>query len=63
MSTVLIVVEQRPDGHLRKATLHALFAGQQLAKLTGASLLLVHVAVGAAIGFLTAKAQGIREGS
>ena len=34
MSNVLIVAEQA-QGHLRKATLHALTAGRELAKRTG----------------------------
>ncbi len=42
MPTVLIVAEQQPDGHLRKATLNALSAGKALAQKVGAEL---HVAV------------------
>jgi electron transfer flavoprotein alpha subunit len=42
MSTVLIVAEQQPDGHLRKATLHAVAAGRDLAQKSGAAL---HLAV------------------
>ena len=42
MSIVLIIAEQQPDGSLRKATLNALAAGQQLAQKSGAEL---HVAV------------------
>src|SRR2546430_2461895 len=42
MSTVLIVAEAQPDGKLRKASLHALGAGAQLAKKVGAEL---HVAL------------------
>ncbi|MBV8463288.1 MAG: hypothetical protein JO368_08345, partial [Acidimicrobiales bacterium] len=42
MSTVLIVAEAQPDGHLRKATLHAVGAGKDLAKKAGAQL---HLAV------------------
>ena len=42
MSTVLIVAESQPDGHLRKATLNALAAGKDLARKTGAAL---HLAV------------------
>src|SRR5215469_8033466 len=42
MSTVLIVAESQPDGKLRKATLHAISAGKDLAKKTGAAL---HLAV------------------
>lgn len=42
MPIVLIVAEQQPDGQLRKATLHALTAGAQLAQKTGGEL---HVAV------------------
>jgi electron transfer flavoprotein alpha subunit len=38
MATVLIVAEQQPDGALRKATLNALTAGQQLAQKAGAAL-------------------------
>src|SRR5215470_11101705 len=38
MSTVLIVAEAQPDGHLRKATLHAISAGKDLAQKTGAPL-------------------------
>jgi electron transfer flavoprotein alpha subunit len=38
MALILIVVEGQPDGKLRKATLNALTAGSQLAKLTGAEL-------------------------
>jgi len=42
MSVVLIVAERQPDGQLRKATLHAVAAGQQLAKKAGAEL---HLAI------------------
>ena len=42
MSTVLIGAEAQPDGHLRKATLHAIAAGKDLAKKAGAQL---HLAV------------------
>jgi electron transfer flavoprotein alpha subunit len=38
MSNVLIVVEAQPDGSLRKATLNALTAGQQIASKTGGEL-------------------------
>ena len=38
MPVVLIVAEQQPDGHLRKATLNALTAGAQLAQKAGAEL-------------------------
>jgi len=38
MSNVLIVAEQQPDGQLRKATLNALTAGQQLAQKSGGEL-------------------------
>ncbi len=38
MPIVLIVAEQQPDGKLRKATYHALGAGQQLASKVGAEL-------------------------
>lgn len=38
MPTVLIVAEQQPDGALRKATLNAITAGQQLAQKAGADL-------------------------
>src|SRR5262249_49698361 len=38
MAIVLIVVEGQPDGKLRKASLNALTAGAQLAKLTGSEL-------------------------
>jgi electron transfer flavoprotein alpha subunit len=41
MPIVLIVAEQQPDGNLRKATLHAMGAGQQLARKAGAELHLV----------------------
>jgi len=41
MSIVLIVAEQQPDGHLRKATLNAVAAGKQLADKAGAELHLV----------------------
>lgn len=44
MSTVLIVAEAQPDGHLRKATLHAIAAGKDLAQKTGAQLHLAVVA-------------------
>ncbi|HET9156768.1 MAG TPA: electron transfer flavoprotein subunit alpha/FixB family protein, partial [Myxococcaceae bacterium] len=44
MSTVLIVAEAQPDGHLRKATFHALAAGKDLAQKTGAALHLVVLA-------------------
>jgi electron transfer flavoprotein alpha subunit len=42
MPIVLIVAEQQPDGALRKATLHAMAAGQQLTEKAGAEL---HVVV------------------
>ncbi|MGQ0506048.1 MAG: electron transfer flavoprotein subunit alpha/FixB family protein [Myxococcaceae bacterium] len=38
MATVLIVAELQPDGKLRKASLHALGAGAQLAQKVGAEL-------------------------
>ncbi len=38
MPIVLIVAEQQPDGNLRKATLNAVGAGQQLAEKAGAEL-------------------------
>jgi electron transfer flavoprotein alpha subunit len=38
MGNVLIFVEANPDGSLRKATLNAITAGQQLAKATGGEL-------------------------
>ena len=41
MSLVLIVAEQQPDGALRKATLHAVGAGKQLAEKVGGELHLV----------------------
>ena len=41
MSIVLIVAEQQPDGHLRKASLNAVSAGKQLADKVGAELHLV----------------------
>src|SRR5688500_9468847 len=42
MPIVLIVAEQQPDGALRKATLHAVTAGKQLAEKASAEL---HLAV------------------
>ena len=42
MPIVLIVAEQQPDGNLRKATLNAITAGQQLAEKAGAEL---HIAL------------------
>src|SRR5262252_7582251 len=42
MPTILIIAEQQPDGKLRKATLHALAAGRQLAEKTSSEL---HMAV------------------
>jgi electron transfer flavoprotein alpha subunit len=42
MSTVLIVAETQPDGHLRKATFHGIAAGKDLAAKAGAAL---HLAV------------------
>jgi electron transfer flavoprotein alpha subunit len=42
MSVVLIVAEQQPDGKLRKATLHAITAGKELAQKVGGEL---HLAV------------------
>ena len=42
MSVVLIVAESQPDGQLRKATLHAVAAGADLAAKSGAEL---HLAV------------------
>jgi electron transfer flavoprotein alpha subunit len=41
MPIILIVAEQQPDGHLRKATLHAVGAGRALAEKAGAELHLV----------------------
>jgi electron transfer flavoprotein alpha subunit len=41
MPTVLIIAEQQPDGHLRKATLNAISAGKSLADKAGAELHLV----------------------
>ena len=38
MATVLILIEQQPDGKIRKASLHALSAGADLAKKAGAQL-------------------------
>ena len=38
MAIVLMVAEQQPDGHLRKATLNALAAGKLLAEKAGAEL-------------------------
>jgi electron transfer flavoprotein alpha subunit len=48
MPIVLIVAEQQPDGKLRKATHHALAAGQQLAAKAGAELHAVVLAKDAA---------------
>ncbi|MFP2925301.1 electron transfer flavoprotein subunit alpha/FixB family protein [Pyxidicoccus sp. 3LG] len=42
MPTVLIIAEQQPDGHLRKATLNAITAGKQLADKAGGEL---HIAL------------------
>ncbi|MGO9065730.1 MAG: electron transfer flavoprotein subunit alpha/FixB family protein [Myxococcaceae bacterium] len=42
MSVVLIIAERQPDGQLRKATLHAVVAGADLAAKAGAEL---HLAV------------------
>ncbi|QSQ13366.1 electron transfer flavoprotein subunit alpha/FixB family protein [Myxococcus landrumensis] len=42
MPIVLIVAEQQPDGHLRKASLNAIGAGKQLADKAGAEL---HIAI------------------
>lgn len=42
MPIVLIVAEQQPDGHLRKASLNAITAGKQLADKAGAEL---HIAI------------------
>jgi electron transfer flavoprotein alpha subunit len=44
MPAVLIVVERQPDGQLRKATLHAVAAGADLAAKSGAELHLAVVA-------------------
>jgi electron transfer flavoprotein alpha subunit len=44
MSVILMVAEQQADGQLRKATLHALTAGQQLAQKAGAELHVVLLA-------------------
>jgi electron transfer flavoprotein alpha subunit len=40
--SILIVAEQQPDGHLRKATLHAIAAAKQLAQVAPGEL---HIAV------------------
>jgi electron transfer flavoprotein alpha subunit len=42
MSTILIVAEAQPDGHLRKASLNAIAAGRDLARKVGGPL---HLAV------------------
>jgi electron transfer flavoprotein alpha subunit len=48
MPIVLIVAEQQPDGKLRKATLHGMAAGKQLADKAGAELHAVVLAKDAA---------------
>ncbi|MHB8879539.1 MAG: electron transfer flavoprotein subunit alpha/FixB family protein [Myxococcaceae bacterium] len=53
MPIVLIVAEQQPDGHLRKATLNAIAAGKQLAQKTGAELHVV--ALGKDVAALAAE--------
>jgi len=60
MSNVLIVVEAQPDGSLRKATLNALTAGQQLASKTGGELHAVVLAKDAAALANTVKEYGVK---
>ena len=56
MPIVLIFAESQPDGSIRKASLHALAAGAQLAARTGAELHAVVLAKDA-----TALANGVKE--
>lgn len=60
MPTVLIFVEAQPDGNLRKASLHALAAGAQLAQATGADLHGVVLAKDAAKLADTVKSYGLK---
>jgi electron transfer flavoprotein alpha subunit len=66
MPVVLIIAEQQPDGKLRKATLHALSAGRQLAEKTGSELqvaVLAKVAAPLADGLKGYGAKVIHAGS
>ena len=60
MSNVLIVVEAQPDGSLRKATLNALTAGQQIAARTGGELHAVVLAQDASALANTVKEYGVK---
>jgi electron transfer flavoprotein alpha subunit len=60
MPNVLIVVEAQPDGSLRKATLNALTAGQQIAAKTGGALHAVVLAKDASTLANTVKEYGVQ---
>ena len=60
MATVLIFVEQQPDGALRKATLNALTAGAQLARKTGGELHAVALAKDATALAASVKEYGVK---
>ncbi|MCC6332743.1 MAG: electron transfer flavoprotein subunit alpha/FixB family protein [Myxococcales bacterium] len=60
MGNVLIFVEANPDGSLRKATLNAITAGQQLAKATGGEVHAVALAKDAGALANAVKAHGVK---
>ncbi len=60
MPIVLIVAEAQPDGSLRKATLHALAAGAQLAQKAGAELHAVALGANAAALADAVKEYGVK---
>jgi electron transfer flavoprotein alpha subunit len=60
MPIVLIVAEAQPDGSLRKATLHALAAGAQLAQKAGAELHAVALAADASALANAVKDYGVK---
>lgn len=60
MGNVLIFVEANPDGSLRKATLNAITAGQQLAKATGGEVHAVALAKDAGALADAVKAHGVK---
>lgn len=60
MGNVLIVVEANTDGSLRKATLNAITAGQQLAKATGGEVHAVALAKDATALATAVKEYGVK---
>ncbi len=60
MGNVLIVVEANPDGSLRKATLNAITAGQQLAKASGGEVHAIALAKDATAVANEVKGHGVK---